>query len=211
MLSALSAASLAKAAAPAITNALTSGGPGVKAPTSEPTAVAAITWVATSAIAAAWSPILRPHGLVAVLHGVFCHGSPQVSFTDGSGTARTCELADLLIVADDCTSGSISDRRALLVQAKLFTTVRTISTSGTAAHQLDLYTRWPSFSFTSSAYTATARDFAASGCPGMTSESGRYGGIDLPSRPAVWEHLVPTTAGMRAGTGTNSLNSFPKC
>jgi hypothetical protein len=202
MLSSLNVAALAKAADPAIAGALTHGGLGVKAPTSEPTAVAAVTWVATSAIAAAWSPLLRPHGLVATLHGVFCHGSQKVSFNDVSGAKRTCELADLLIVVDDCTGGSVSDRRAVLVQAKLFSKARTISTSGTAAHQLDLYTRWPSFNFTSAAYVATARDFGASGCPGSKAEAGRYGGIDLTPLPAVWENIVPTVAGMAAGTGT---------
>jgi hypothetical protein len=69
----VSVSSLTKAAAPAIANALAFGGLGIAAPTNEPTAVAAVTWVATSTIAAAWSPLLRPHGLVAILHGVFCH------------------------------------------------------------------------------------------------------------------------------------------
>jgi hypothetical protein len=201
MLSTLNASSLAKAAAPAITNALTHGGPGVKAPTNEPTAVAAVTWVATTAIATAWSPLLRPHGLVASLHGVFCHGSPQVTFSDASGATRRCELADLLIVADDCTTGSISDRRAVLVQAKRFSKGKKISTSGTAAHQLDLYTRWPSFNFTSAAYNATARNFGKSG-PGSMGESGRYGGIDLSPLPVVWEHIAPAASSMSAGAGT---------
>jgi len=142
------------------------------------------------------------HGFdcTAVLNGVFCHGSPQVSFTDAAGTSRRCELADLLIVVDDCTGTAVSDRRALLVQAKLFSSAGTISTSGTAAHQLDLYSRWPSFTFTSSAYKATSRDFAASG-PGLVGESGRYGGIDLSPRPVVWEHIIPSSS-MTAGTGT---------
>jgi hypothetical protein len=54
--------------------------------------------------------------------------------------------------------------------------------------------------FTSSAYKATSRDFAASG-PGLVGESGRYGGIDLSPRPVVWEHIIPSSS-MSAGTGT---------
>jgi hypothetical protein len=195
----ISAFALEKAASPAITSALTHGGVGVAAPTNEPAAVAALTWVGTPAIAAAWSPILRPLGLALAMQGVFCHGSPQVSFSDSSGAPRSCELADLLIVVDDCTSGTIQDRRAVLVQAKLFSASRAISTAGTAAHQLDLYMRWPSFRFRSSAYGSAPRDFSAAG-PGSVGESGRYGGIDLRPRPAVWEHLIPASS-MTFGSG----------
>lgn len=200
MLSTLSAASLASAAAPIIANALARGGPGIARPTTEATAVAAVTWVTPSAIAAAWSPLLRPYGLTAKLYGVFCHGSPQVSFADASGVTRRCELADLLLVVDDCTGGPISDRRAVLVQAKLFSAARTISTSGPAAHQLDLFTRWPSFNFTAAIYNPAARNFSTSG-PGNVGESGRYGGIDLVPLPVIWEQIIAASR-MAAGTGT---------
>jgi hypothetical protein len=196
----ISTSALEIAASPAITSALMHGSTGVAAPTNEPTAVAALTWAGTPAIAAAWSPILRPLGLAVTMQGVFCHGSPQVSFSDSSGVIRTCELADLLLVVDDCTSGAIQDRRAVLVQAKLFSASRAISTAGTAAHQLDLYMRWPSFQFTSGAYGAAPREFSAAG-PGSVGESGRYGGIDLRPRPVVWEHLIPASA-MAFGLGT---------
>src|SRR5258706_7467198 len=112
----ISTSALESAASPAITSALMHGGAGVAAPTNEPAAVAALTWVGTPAIAAAWSPILRPLGLALAMQGVFCHGSPQASFSDSSGAPRSCVLADLVIVVDDSSSGTIHDRRALVVQ-----------------------------------------------------------------------------------------------
>jgi hypothetical protein len=141
---------------------------------------------------------LKPLGYRVSITGVFCHASPQVRFTDSGGTTRTCELADLLVVIDDKSSSS-PDRRAGLVQAKLCSTTGAISTSGTAAHQLDLYRNWPTFVFTSSAYPATARTFSSSPL-GMVGDSGRYGGIDLVASPREWKQ-IPAAPSMTMGAG----------
>ena len=176
--------------------------PAVASPSNEPTAVAAVTWVAMPDIVAQWRPVLRPLGFKIALHSVFCHQSPQVSFLDRSGKTQRCELADLLIVVDETASGAIQDRRAVFVQAKMFSASGVISISTASRDQLELYELWPSFSFVSGPYKPVPRDFAGSGQPGSSNESGRYGGIDLPPTAPLWEHIVPsTTPAMRRGNG----------
>jgi hypothetical protein len=194
---------LINAAGSLVAAALRNGNPPtVAAPSNEPTAVAAITWVAVPDIVTQWRPILRPLGFQVALHSVFCHQSPQVSFVDQNGKRQQCELADLLIVVDETASGAIRDRRAVFVQAKKFSASGVISISAASRDQLELYEFWPSFSFVSGPYSPVARDFAASGQPGSSSESGRYSGIDFPPTAPLWEHIVPSTnPAMQRGNG----------
>ena len=163
--------------------------PAVASPSNEPTAVAAVTWVAMPDIVAQWRPVLRPLGFKIALHSVFCHQSPQVSFLDRSGKTQRCELADLLIVVDETASGAIQDRRAVFVQAKMFSASGVISISTASRDQLELYELWPSFSFVSGPYKPVPRDFAGSGQPGSSNEFGPLRGYRSPSdRSAVGAH-----------------------
>lgn len=176
--------------------------PAVAAPSNEPTAVAAVTWVGLPDVIAQWRPVLRRLGFTLSLHSVFCHQSPQVTFTDKNNGPQQCELADLLIVVDEEVSGTIRDRRAVFVQAKMFSTGGTISITASSRDQLELYETWPLFTFVSGPYQKIARDFTAAGQPGSSGESGRYGGIDLPQKASLWENIVPsTTPAMRRGNG----------
>jgi hypothetical protein len=185
---------LITAAGSSVAMALRSGNPPMYgAPNSEPTAVATVTWVAMPDIVALWRPVLRSLGFRISLHSVFCHGSPQVSFVDRSGITQRCELADLLIVVDVTASGAVRDRHAVFVQAKLSSACGLISIRSSSRDQLELYEFWHSFSFVSGPYSSVSRDFAASGQPGSSSESGRYGGIDLPPTAPLWEHIVPSS------------------
>jgi hypothetical protein len=176
--------------------------PALATPTTEPTAVAAVTWAAMPDLAAQWRPILRPLGFQLDLHSVFCHQSPQITFTDQSNKRQRCELADLLIVVDETAAGTIRDRRAVFVQAKMFSSGGGISVTAASKDQLELYEFWPSFSFISGPYSPIPRDFAATGQPGLSSESGRYGGIDLRPAAPLWEQIVPSTSpAMQRGNG----------
>lgn len=194
---------LVAAAGSTVTTALQSGNPPkYTAPSDEPSAVATVTWVAMPDVVALWRPVLRPLGFHISLHGVFCHGSPQVSFVDRSGATQQCELADLLIVVDETVSGAIRDRRAVFVQAKKFSSSGAISITARTRDQLELYEYWHSFSFVSGPYSPTSRDFTRSGQPGSSGESGRYGGIDLLPTVPLWEHIVPSSSSpMRRGGG----------
>src|SRR5690349_11491931 len=113
-------ASMTKTADAAVANALSGKTTGwlTSAPTTEPNAVAAIVSVGLPDAASGWSGVLKPMGYSVNVIGVFCHQTPMASFTDSSGNPQTRELADLLVVIDEKVSGSIQDRRAVLVQAK---------------------------------------------------------------------------------------------
>jgi hypothetical protein len=200
---------LISAAGTSVAAALQNGNPPtVAAPSNEPTAVAAITWVAMPDVVARWRPVLRPLRFQIALHSVFCHQSPQVNFVDQSGKTQQCELADLLVVVDETASGAIRDRRAVFVQAKKFSATGMISISAASRDQLELYELWPSFSFVSGPYKPVARDFTANGQPGSSGESGRYGGIDLPPTTPLWEQIVPSTnPTMQRGNGVE-LSEF---
>jgi hypothetical protein len=200
---------LITAAGSSVATALRSGNPPTyKAPSDEPSAVATVTWVAMPDVAALWRPVLRPLGFRISLHSVFCHGSPHVSFIDRSGITQRCELADLLIVVDETASGAVRDRRAVFVQAKIFSASGLISIAAATRDQLELYEYWHSFSFVSGPYKSASRDFTASGQPGSSSESGRYGGIDLPPTAPLWEHLVPSSSPPMRRRGGVELTEF---
>jgi hypothetical protein len=197
-----------------VARALRFGGPRltpkIHAPTDEPSAVATIAWVAIPRLVTAWRPILTTQCYKISCHSVFCHGSPQVTFTDSSGSSQKCELADLLLVVDEKnSSGTTLDRRAVLVQAKIFSTKGGITITPATKDQLELLETWPDFKFVPAGYAAASRDFSGTSCPGIVGDSGRYGGIDLPAKKKVgkWEQLVPSSTSMSRGSGTQ-LDEF---
>jgi hypothetical protein len=90
----------------------------------------------------AWKPTLGALGISVTLTGVMCHGRPFVSFP---GAARSCELGDLLLVHDHQPGQGALERRAAVIQAKVF------GRSGVTSRndiQLALYQRWPQFTYT---------------------------------------------------------------
>ena len=166
-------------------------------PTGEAGFVAAFVLGAVPAIAAVWKPLLKPHGLSVRMSGVFCHQTPIVSFTDRANVPRRCELADLLVVVDDLTSGTATTRRAVLIQAKMAQASggQRLTTQGDVT-QLDLFSYWPSFMLPPG-FAPGQRDFQNCSHPGLAVECGRYGLIDNPPNPA-WHQHAPAVS-MPAG------------
>lgn len=152
--------------------------------------VAAVVLEGVPAITRAWSPILRPYGYRVKVSGVFCHQSPEATFTDLSGVRAPCELADLLLVVDDLTAGATGRRWAALVQAKMAQTGGGKAITGTKdLRQLDLLTRWPPFTLSSS-YQLGSRDFSTCSHGGAPGDCGRYGLIGRQPNP-VWHQQAP--------------------
>lgn len=90
----------------------------------------------------AWQRILGSLNIRFNIRASICHPIPQVRY---SGSSRACELADLLIVHDHDPVVSAPERRAALIQAKLF------GSAGVTARndvQKGLYERWPEFTYT---------------------------------------------------------------
>ena len=99
--------------------------------------------VALPQVEVAWRDALKKVGVTARLQGVVCHGHPWVSFP---GASARCELGDFLLVHDHEPDSGPLDRRAVIVQAKVF------HRAGVRARnsvQLDLYKRWPRFAYES--------------------------------------------------------------
>lgn len=96
----------------------------------------------------------------------------------------------------------------MFVQAKIFSATGVISITPSSHDQLELYEFWHSFSFVSGPYSSVSRDFAASGQPGSSSKSGRYGGIDLPPTAPLWEHVVPSNHPPMGRGGGIELTEF---
>lgn len=99
--------------------------------------------VALPQVDAVWRDALKKIGLSALLQGVVCHGRPWVSYL---GASARCELGDFLLVHDHQPDGGPLERRAVIVQAKVF------HRAGVRAKnpvQLDLYRRWPRFTYES--------------------------------------------------------------
>jgi hypothetical protein len=99
--------------------------------------------VALPEVEAAWYRHLQKAGISATLQGAVCHGHPWVRY---SGAAARCELGDFLLVHDHRPDPASLQRRAVLVQAKVF------HLKGVRARnpiQLNLYRRWPRFTYES--------------------------------------------------------------
>jgi hypothetical protein len=161
-----------------------------KIPNGEVGFVAAFVLGGVPAIAAAWQPLLKPHHLSVRMSGVFCHQTPMATFIDSSGAPRTCELADLLIVVDDLTSGAPTARWAVLIQAKIASATggQKLTKQGDL-NQLDLLTHWPRFTLPSG-FATGQRDFSTCAHAGSVIECGRYGLIDKQPKP-IWHQQAP--------------------
>jgi hypothetical protein len=137
--------------------------------------VAAVTLGGIKAIAKTWKPILAGAGLTLDLTGVFCHAAPIVNFTGSKRQAKSCELADLLVVVD-VTRAGLLEGRAALVQAKMARAAGRVSLSGMSTiTQLDLYQNWHVFDFEDGAYGMSGVNFVAGG---GAAYSGTFGVID---------------------------------
>jgi hypothetical protein len=99
--------------------------------------------VALPQVDAVWRGALNSVGVQVTLQGVVCHGHPWIRYR---GAAARCELGDFLLVHDHKPDTGPLERRAVIVQAKIF------HRSGVRARnsvQLDLYRRWPRFTYES--------------------------------------------------------------
>ena len=179
---------LATAADQAISDALdgTLKGWKLSVPRSEPDAVAAVVSIGLPSAALRWRAALRPLGCQVKVTGVFTHQTPKVSYVGG---ATPCELADLLVVIDDI-NGVGTDRRALLIQAKI-AHHPTLSLYGSDLVQLQLLQTWPDFQFIHQPYPTNTRRIGAAGTPGLVGDSADYGLIDLLPTPVAWKQLDP--------------------
>jgi hypothetical protein len=151
--------------------------------------VAAVTLGGIKEIAKAWKPLCSGLGLRLNLSGVFCHAAPIVRFTDAKRRSQPCELADLLIVVDIGSSGSLI-RRATLIQAKMARAAERVSLSGPSSRvQLDLYQNWYPFDFEEAVYGISHVDFTKGG---GALESGTIGVIDrhLKNQPVWTQHAA---------------------
>ena len=186
--------------------------PSIFAPSDEPSAVAAVAWAGVPDVVANWRHCASALGNLQV-HSVFTHGSPKVDFYDHLGTQTQCELADLLLVIDELGStGAVVDRRAVLVQAKLFNSSGKFTISGGARNQLELLRHWHKFTFvTKSVYGTASRDFCALGQPGRAAESGCYGGIGgvaAAPLPFEWLNIAPNSVPAMLRSGGVDLAEF---
>lgn len=183
------------------------GAPGQSKPTGEIGFVAAVVIGGVHDIANAWAPLLRPHRLSVSqsvkMSGVFCHQTPRATFTDKSGKSVSCELADLLVVVEDNTSGRFDQRWAALIQAKMAAPGggQTLTQPGDL-RQLDLMSRWPLFTLPKN-FAPGTRDFTTCKYPGKKLDCGRYGLIEGPPNPD-WHQQAPASVmpvrGYRLGT-----------
>jgi len=185
-----------------IEDVLVNGGARSKPPRGEVSAVSSIVLDGFDGIANSWNPELIRDGYKIDLTAVFTHCRPWVTSSVGR-----CELADLLIVVDDRTSGQhISDRRAVLVQAKRLSNKKPAIKGKRDEVQFDLMFGWPSFTFEDPAYDKKARNFKSRHAPGDPSLSGEYGWIDLNSTPRHWVQYLTMNA--RTFTADQHLGQY---
>lgn len=164
---------------------------------------------------AVWRHALNQIGVASRLQGVVCHGHPWVRYP---GAPSRCELGDFLLVHDHQPPWGPLERRAVIVQAKVFHSDGVRARNPT---QLGLYRQWPRFAYESwpgglgnlasvharagltaplpllleRELTITARGRRAS--PVMLDEGCRYGMIDV-------EHS-------RWGDPQNGMNPWRLC
>lgn len=94
-----------------------------------------------------WSRILGRYGLKVAMGGVFCHKVPIVK---NSSWTVGCELGDLLLGHIHFSGGTVTSRSALLLQAK-------VAPAALFGSQLDLYTNWPDFEYTTGPHRGESR------------------------------------------------------
>lgn len=121
----------------------------------EPDFVAGLVLESTPLIHDTLKAILAPHGIAVSMASVFCHQTPQVTY---SLATKSCELGDLLFIHIHTELGGNVRRNALLYQAKK-SSKQPYKVPKSEEHQLVLYTDWPQFSYKSpGALAGTKRD-----------------------------------------------------
>ena len=200
--------SMALSADKALEQVLLRGAPRMQNPPSaEVGFVAAVVMGGIQGIANAWVPCLKSYGYSLRLHGVFCHGAPLVKFRSASSGHRDrCELADLLVVADQVDqSGQPIRRMASLIQAKMAARARRVTFNMVSGkRQLYLYQKWPVFSFEDSAYGCKSYSLMSI----CNRNAGSFGVIDQhfknsPKSPPMWtQHDPEPTPDCLANTPT---------
>jgi len=185
----MTVAQLAAAADRAVSDALDGTVTGWKAtaPLNEPDAVAAMVSAGLPAAAVAWRALLKPLGYQVAMIGIFTHQTPKVSYVGG---ATSCELADLLVVIDEI-SGGATDRRALLIQAKIAHHPTLTLHKPNDLVQFGLLDTWPDFQFIHQPYPTNMRQIGAPGAPGLVGDSADYGLIDLLPSGVAWRQVDP--------------------
>lgn len=193
-----------------IVNALTHGAPGFPVPLQGEVKAAHATVIAgASQVAAAWGPVVAPHGYAVTSRAVLIHGTPIVEFFDSiAGRQERRELGDLLLVVDAADGAGVVDRRAALVQAKLATKTGHLTLGPSGNAQRNLYLRWPAFTLPAG-YAAHQRDLNDARCPGSAIDGCRFGGIDLLGTPRDWTQILTAqrmNARGKPGLGTSLMH-----
>lgn len=112
----------------------------------EPDVIAGLVLRSLEDLAHRWQPIFAKRGLRFRATGVFCHQSPYVHFKNS-----TCEVGDLLVAHFHSIEGHALWQTALLLQAKIGPAGVDDSyrlSNPKDLIQLQLYTDWPDFRFT---------------------------------------------------------------
>jgi len=108
----------------------------------EPDFVASLVMNGTGILEAGWHHLLRPYQIQ--ITGIYCHQTPKVSFNGMSHAS--CELGDLLWCHIHTNRQGVSNRNALLYQAKK-SSQQPYNISRKEFDQLILYRSWPKFTY----------------------------------------------------------------
>ncbi len=113
----------------------------------EPDFVAALVLDGSPIIGTYLNAICAAAGGSAKLSAIFCHGKPEVTYP---GATKGCELGDVLFVHFHTDENGQVSRNALLLQAKISSDF-IYPMPKSDYHQLDLYRKWPCFTYTRTA------------------------------------------------------------
>ena len=111
----------------------------------EPDFVAGLVLESAPLIYYALRTILGPYKIDVSVASIFCHQTPKVTYP---GTAKPCELGDLLFVHAHTNVTGHVQRNALLYQAKK-SSKQPYVVHKKEQHQLALYKDWPQFTYES--------------------------------------------------------------
>jgi hypothetical protein len=182
----------------------------IKTPKAEVGYVAAIALDGVFRIGAAWQQLLAHERYKLNLTSVFCHATPQITYSKAHGVSR-CELADLLVVVDLPRVTPL--RIASLIQVKMANRAQRVAFAGQSSQkQLYLYQNWPRFYFVETANFGTDIFDIQKKVP----DAGTFGIIDRHlknsiGRPPVWAqhaahiHGFPNSARLMPLANTHSL------
>jgi hypothetical protein len=115
----------------------------------EPDFVAGLVVESTPLIYSALESILASHKISVSVSAIFCHKSPQVTFS--SNPTESCELGDILFAYAHTPRIGPPRRNAILFQAKA-SSKQPYHIHGPEIKQLHLYMEWPDFVYTRSSF-----------------------------------------------------------